>query len=398
MRAAAVLLALASASCTLSNPFGLECVSDQNCGCAGCCIAYRCTAVGTTSEPTDAGDTGDAGTGWTVSTFAGGERGTADGLGTAAQFSSPGALAIDAVGNLFVADVDNNCIRKVDTAGNVTTLAPADFPCGSDVLQGPRGVAVDKAGVVYIADTSNNCIRAIGSDGRARVVAGRCERQGGSCSDSPLPPAFRNPTAIAVTDPLLFISDGSNNSVRWLRRSDGAVGTLAGASSGTQPLHDGVCQFGNTCGAGSTASFNGPAGLSVAPNGALWLADPGNCAIRRITPEPGCSVLTVGPNICPTLISQQSLSQFIRPNAVAASSDGTLLFVADTGNHRVGALDMKGTLIHLAGDRTKGAEDGPAEQARFNYPAGIAVDARGRIFVSDSGNHRIRLLTRNTPP
>src|SRR5690606_6133489 len=130
-----------------------------------------------------------------VSTVAGGERGFADGAGTAARFDSPSGLAIDAAGILYVADTGNNAIRRIAPGGIVSTLAGdgvagyRDGPAPTARFNGPIGVAVDAAGRVVVADTYNDRIRAIGRDGLVSTIAGGDE-----------PGAIDGPAALARFD------------------------------------------------------------------------------------------------------------------------------------------------------------------------------------------------------
>ncbi len=398
------LLALAFLSgCTLVNPFGLECVSDQNCGCANCCIGYRCAMVGplVSDGGSDGGESGDAGAlAWKVTTFAGSTRGTQDGVGTAAQFSNPGALAIDAADTIYVADTDNNCVRAIAPDGTVRTLAAARFPCGGTGLRNPQGVAVDETGAVYVADTGNNCIRRISAAGVVEVFAGVCDQQGGACRNTPDPlPVFAGPFGLVLTPQYLFVTEVSANHVRWVRRSDRAMGTLAGQGSGSAVRVDGTCGLTNSCiGGASGATFYGPSGIAEISPGVLFVTDSYNCALRKIVTS-GCAVQTLGRSGCPLLVNEDT-SMILRNAFGICSGGGPLLgkgVVADTGNHRVVIVDAAGNLMPIAGTRMKGSADGLGTTATFQTPTGIAVDSMGRIFVADSGNHRIRLVTLEAP-
>lgn len=394
-----LLLFACLSACTISSPFGVECVSDQNCGCANCCIAYRCTAMGPLvndagSMNQDAGVSADAGPrSWTVSTFAGSTRGFRDGKGTDAQLASPSQLALDSNGVLYVADTGNNCIRTIDPQGNVATLAPNDWPCGGTALDGPEGVAIDPAGNVYVANTGKNCIQRVTPGGVVSVVAGSCSQQANECLN--VPSRFSRPSALAFSDPYLLVTEITGNRVRWIDLRSSSVGTLAGQGSGTAPLADGTCGFATQCNGSATgAKFNGPSGIAVASPGVVYVTDVYNCALRRMQIQPGCAVTTLGRAGCPMFVSEDT-SGIIRNAWGVAAGRGPLAglaVVADTGNHRIATVDDTGVLGVIAGTRTKGFMDGPALEAQFQFPAGVAVDGSGRIFVSDGSNHRIRLV------
>ena len=403
------LLLLSSAACTLSNPFGVECVSDQNCGCANCCIAYRCTSVGPLVG--DAGTSGDAGTDggeaidagplvWKVTTLAGSTRGRLDGLGAAAQFDSPSAIAIDSSGVLYVADSNNNCVRKIDSDGTVSTLAPTLLPCGGTGLADPQGVAVDSAGNVYIANTGQNCVKMVTPAGAVEIVAGSCSQQANECMNTPNPTRFSRPSGLAFADPFLFVTEISSNHVRWINLRDRSAGVLAGQGFGTTVIADGTCGFNSQClGSPSGAKFNGPGGIAAGAAGVLFVTDIYNCALRKVVTQPGCAVTTVGRTGCPMFVSEDTRG-ILRNAFGVAVGRGPLTgraVVADTGNQRIALVDEAGVITPIAGTGMKGFADGLGTEAQFQFPSGVAVDALGRVFVADSSNHRIRVLTLGAP-
>ncbi|KQQ96453.1 NHL repeat-containing protein [Massilia sp. Leaf139] len=171
-----------------------------------------------------------------VSTFAGGREGFADGAGAAAAFHTPSALAVDRFGNLYVADTGNHAIRKITPQGGVSTLAGDGQPGYADGqgraarFNAPVGVAVDARGNVYVADTYNDRIRRIAPDGSVSTVAGGA-RPGNA--DGPAAGAsFDTPSAVAVDkDGNLFVADTGNNALRRIG-ADGIVSTLAAPLEG----------------------------------------------------------------------------------------------------------------------------------------------------------------------
>ena len=225
-----------------------------------------------------------------VTTLAGnGTRGYADGTGGptgTAKFNGPMGVAVDAAGNVFVAELYNNRIRKVDPSGNVTTLAGngtqgyADGtggPTGTAEFDRPGGVAVDAAGNVYVADTYNNCIRKVDPSGNVTTLAGNGTAGYADGTGGPTGTAeFNNPGGVAVDAAgNVYVADYGNNRIRKVDPS-GNVTTLAG--NGTPAYADG------TGGPTGTAEFWGPAGVAVDTAGNVFVADGTNNRIRKITP------------------------------------------------------------------------------------------------------------------
>lgn len=213
----------------------------------------------------------------TVTTLAGsGSLSFADGVGSAASFQYPSGISVDSNGIVYVADYYNHRIRKITSSGNVTTLAGsgvaqfADGAGSSASFNGPFGVAVDFEGTVYVADINNNRIRKISVSGNVSTLAG----SGGAifADGLALAASFNKPSGVAVdSSGSVFVADYLNHRIRKIS-SSGAVTTLAG--SGTAAYADGV---------GSSASFNYPIGVAVNSNGTLYVADYYNHRIRKIT-------------------------------------------------------------------------------------------------------------------
>jgi hypothetical protein len=213
-----------------------------------------------------------------VSTFAGSAdvAGSANGTGAAARFNRPTALAADAAGNLYVADMSNSAIRKITPAGVVTTFAgtagtpgSADGVGASARFAGPEGIAVDSAGNIYVADTINHTIRKITADGTVTTLAGTAGASG-SVDGVGAAARFNQPTRIVVdADGRIYVSDSDNHTIRRIA-ADGTVTTIGG--SGVP---------GSADGAGAAAEFSSPMGLALSSSGLLYIADSGNSTIRR---------------------------------------------------------------------------------------------------------------------
>lgn len=215
-----------------------------------------------------------------VTTLAGlpGYHGSADGAGSAARFHNPAGVAVDAAGNVYVADQSNHAIRKITPAGVVTTVAGQAFSPGSANgvgsnarFENPAGIAVDAAGMLYVADQDNRTIRKITPAGVVTRLAGQTGRSGNKDTLA-LYSQFNFPTGVAVDAAgTLYVADRFNYTVRVIPTA-GWVSTLAGTALAT----------GSSNGAGTAARFNCPMGVAVDGTGAVYVADQSNHTVRVI--------------------------------------------------------------------------------------------------------------------
>ncbi len=341
-------------------------------------------------------DTGNAAirkitSGGAVTTFAGspGSPGSTDAAtATNALFYQPDGIAISSAGNLYVSDYFNNTIRKISSAGAVTTLAGLAGTAGSANgtnnsarFWGPQGVAVSSAGTIYVADTANSIVRVVTPAGVVTTLAG--SPSGGSANGASSIARFYNPHNIAV-DGLtnVYVADTQNSVIRKIT-SLGVVSVLAGSP--------GV--FGSADGPGTSALFSGPQGVAVDGAGNVYVADTGNSTIRLITSGGVVSTLAGMAGNPGNADGTGTGAQFYQPQGVAVDSTGNV-YVADTWNHTIRKITPGGvtsTLAGLAG--TLGSFDGTNSEARFNYPAGVALDSSGNLYVADYNNHTIREVT-----
>ena len=267
-----------------------------------------------------------------VSTLAGepGSHGSKDGTGPTARFWAPFGIAVDAVGTVYVADTGNNTIRKISTNGVVTTIAGLAGHPGSKDGNGPNarfrnpwGVAVDAAGNVFVADMSNDTIREILPNGTVFTFAGQAGTIGsldGFGNDA----QFNNPFAIAVDNAdNVYVADSANDVIRKITPSR-AVSTLAGLAGNA----------GNTNDSGSKARFWNPQGLVVDNAGNVYVADTGNNIVRKITPMGAVTTLAGSPGVNGTTDGEGKDARFNGPGGIAANEAG-VIFVADTNNHAI---------------------------------------------------------------
>jgi len=341
-------------------------------------IEYRITN-GTMPELV-AGSSGNTGI---VTTLAGsGSYSFADGTGTAASFNGPRGVAVDSSGNVYVADTSNSRIRKITSAGVVTTLAGSGTAAYADgtgttaSFNGPQGVAVDSSGNVYVADINNNRIRKITSAGIVTTLAGS-----GSYSfadGTGTAASIAQPAGVAVdSSGNVYVADSGNNRIRKIT-SAGVVTTLAGSGIGAY-----------TDGTGTTASFNGPQGVAVDSSGNVYVADSNNSRIRKIT-SAGVVTTLAGSGDWAYADGTGTTASFNGPQGVAVDSSGNV-YVADTSNSRIRKITSAGVVTTLAGSAA-GFADGTGTAASFNYPYGVDVDSSGNVYVADINNSRIRKI------
>jgi sugar lactone lactonase YvrE len=313
-----------------------------------------------------------------VTTLAGAppQRGSSDGTGSAARFSRPAGLALDAEGNIYVADQWNSVIRKITGAGQVTTLAgraghpgSADGTASEAQFNNPAGVAVDSAGIVYVADYANSTIRKITPTGTVTTLAGRAPQQGdadGTASDA----RFHYPSGLAVDRAgNVYVADTFNGTIRKIS----AVGTVTTVSDVK----------------GDAARFYGPHGVAVDGADNVYVADTLGSTIRKITPSGIVVTLAGSANQVGSADGSASAAMFNEPYGVAVDGEGNV-YVADSLNSSIRKITPSGMVMTLAGKAGQvGDNDGTGNVARFSSPQGVAVDSGGNVYVADWEDNRI---------
>ncbi|MBK5294682.1 MAG: hypothetical protein JJE04_23750 [Acidobacteriia bacterium] len=313
---------------------------------------------------------------------------------TLSPLSSPIGIALDEAGNLYVAEEGSQRVRRIDRNGIIQTIAGGGSgpslgdggPATSGRLMDPVAVVADSFQGVRIADYLGNRIRGVLPSGILFTQAGNGEAgfrgdQGPAQSSQ-----VNRPRGLALDrQGNLYIADSMNHRIRCVR-SNGFIETVAG---------NGVRGYYGDGGPGARAHLNTPLGVAVDSQGNLFIADSGNHVIRKLNPIGILSTVAgAGARGFSGDGGPAALAFFHSPSAVAADAQGNL-FIADTFNHRIRRVGAGGIVTTIAGVGAAGfsGDGGPALQARFRSPSGLAVDEAGNLYVADLDNHRIRKLT-----
>ncbi|MBL7818650.1 MAG: putative Ig domain-containing protein [Saprospiraceae bacterium] len=349
---------------------------------SGVATAYPVNVAITALTPTN---TGGAVSGLTnnVTTFAGsGTQGQADGTGTSASFYSPLGVAIDASGNVYVAERNNHKIRKITSAGVVTTFAGSGTAGSTNAtgtsasFQSPHGLAVDASGNIYVADYDNHKIRKITPAGVVTTFAG--SGTAGSTDATGISASFNNPIGVAVdASGNVYVADYSNHKIRKITPA-GVVTTLAG--SGTA---------GSTDATGTSASFYLPMGVAVDASGNVYVGDLLNNKIRKIT-SAGVVTTFAGSGAQGSTDGTGTSASFKNPGYITRDASGNF-YVADNSNYKIRKITSAGVVTTLAGSGTQGSTDAIGTSASFKGLGGVAVIS-GNLYVADNTNYKIRKI------
>lgn len=313
------------------------------------------------------------------------------GKATAAQLYAPQAVAVDAAGNLYIADTANNVIRKVTTDGVISTFAGTgtagnggdNGAAASAQLNSPEGVAVDSAGNVYIADTANSKIRKVTPGGTISTYAGSGTAGYGGDGGAATSAQLNSPTSVAVdADGNLYIADLLNSAVRKVTPG-GTITTLAG---------NGVQGYNGDRIAASKALLNFPQSVAVDSAGNVYIADQMNSRVRMVST--GGNIATIaGTGVAGSGgDGGLAINAQITPVGIAVDSAGNV-YISDGGS-RVRKLFPGGGILTIAGNGSQGytGDGGLATNATLFNPSGVAADSKGDVFIADTGNNAVREL------
>jgi DNA-binding beta-propeller fold protein YncE len=337
-----------------------------------------------------------------VTTIAGstGTNGAVDAAGSSARFDAPSGVAVDSSGNIYVADANNDTIRKVTPAGAVTTIGGTAGVAGSVDGAGsaarfdhPMGVAVDASGNVYVADYNNNTIREGllpgGSGSPVGGVSPGINGSGGNSLGTTVSTtgingsgSFMHPGGLAV-DSLgnVYVVDTQHNSIKRITTS-GGVSTMAGSGSA-----------GSADGKGTAATFNGPVGITIGNGNTLYVTDTGNALIRQITTDGTVTTVAGSATARGNLDGTGTAATFSSPTGITIDSSFGTLYVADSGNHTIRKVTTNGVVTTAAGAAgVPGDIDAIGINARFNNPTGVSIDTNNNLFIADTYNNTIRLM------
>lgn len=321
----------------------------------------------------------------TVSTLAGSIDGYTDATGDNAAFSSPWGITRSSNGDLYVADRANHVIRKVTSSGVVTTIAGngvagfADGTGTSAQFNSPFGIAVDRDDNLYVADYNNHRIRKIATNGTVSTLAGNGTPD--LINDTGTSAAFNGPLDLAVDDSgNVYVSDEQNNVIRRIT-PEGIVTTYAGSGIG-----------GDLDGSATEAQFNEPDGIAVDTNGNVYVADAFNHKIKKITPSGDVTTLA-GSGTPGAIDGSGSAAQFNTPTGLYVDANDNIL-VAGNFTHKIRQVSPSGIVTTLSGG-TAGDMDGDIALATFNRPSDIVIDANFTMYVTERGNHKIRVISQD---
>jgi uncharacterized protein (TIGR03437 family) len=304
---------------------------------------------------------------------------------------APLGIALDMLGNLYIADGLLNVVRKVSASGVITTFAGTGLaaaggdggPASRASISYPYGLYADSIGNVFIAEYGSNRIRKVSLNGTITTVAGGSSGFSGDLGPA-TQAALNFPSGVAGdTTGAIYIADANNGRIRKVDTL-GVITTIAGSNSATL-IGDG--------GPARSAFFYAPNTGAIDAAGNIYIADTGNSRIRKIDPTGAITTIAGNGNSGYSGEGSARSATLFFPFALAVDRLSNVYFT-DTVNQRIRRVTPGGVIASIAGNGAIGyaGDGGQATQASFVDPQGIAVDALGNVFISDSGNNLIRKI------
>jgi sugar lactone lactonase YvrE len=334
-----------------------------------------------------------------MSTIAGTGTAGATGNGGAAAsatLNSPNATTVDNQGNVYIADTANNEVRKIASGGAITLVAGTGAAGSSGdgaaataaTLNAPAGVALDAAGDLYIADTGNNKIRVVDAlSGNISTVAGTGTAGYTGDQSTPAAATLNGPTQLAWSQTgVLYVADMGNSAIRAIALKESLITTAAGSAN---------AGFDGDGGPGQAAQLQNPRGVAVDNSGNVYIADTGNNRVRLLSEG---YITTIAGQQGGGYIGDGSAvaTELNAPAGLAVDTAGDL-YIADTQNQRIRMISG-GQIWTVAGTGTAGAtgDNGTSAVATLSAPTGIALDSAGNLYIADTDNNKVRAINVGT--
>jgi trimeric autotransporter adhesin len=321
------------------------------------------------------------------------------GIATSAELKYPHGVAIDASGNIYIADTNHSRIRMVTKSTGIISTVAGTGSSGysgdgglatSAKLNYPYGVAIDASGNIYIADTYNHRIRMVMlSAGIISTVAGTGSY--GYSGDGGLATSAKlyYPYFVAIdASGNIYIADTNNNRVRMVTLSTGIISTVAG---------NGSSGYSGDGGLATSANLYSLRGVAFDASGNIYIADTYNLRMRMVTKSTGIisTVAGTGSYGYSGDGGIATSAKLTHPQGFAIDASGNI-YIADADNHRIRMVTKStGIISTVAGTGSSGysGDGGIATSAGLYYPRGVAIDASGNIYIADYSNHRIRMFS-----
>jgi sugar lactone lactonase YvrE len=329
-----------------------------------------------------------------ITTIAGGGSSNSDGPALSATLFFPEGIATDAAGNIYIADSQHYRICKLAPNGTLTTIAgtyglsgySGDGPALGAQLSSPVSLALDAAGNLYFADQYSPRVRKIDTAGNLTTLAGGGDVDATGTGESALSVRFSNIVAVALNAAGdVYFSDGDLNRIFRISAADGTLKLIAGI---------GAANFSGDGGPATSASLNNPADLAIDAQGNIYVADANSSRVRRIDAASGVIETVVGNDGFdfggdggPATAASLDF-----PSAIALDSSGNL-YISDSNHGRIRRVDAATKVITTVagnGVRSFYGDGGPALSASLLVPLGLAFDASGNLLIADTFNNRIR--------